>query len=642
MTDTHIKINPVVPKIQYTGNGSTTVFPYTFAIFDESEMVVYFGDEVQESGYTVSGAGQSAGGNVTFSIAPADGTIITLIRDITIERVTDFQEGGTFRPKNINDELDRLTAIAQQLAEESSRSIKAGPSSPVVDLSLGTPVPKRALKWNEDGDGVESSTYDPDEVAAIAEQSATSAAASAESAASDAQALKYSYLNYPYFFPGESITYVNSTTFKIADDSRVTDYSQYYKPYRRIKVKTPTGDKYGTIGSSTYSSGETTVTVAMDGGESFPSTATMVYIGMSDEDMASFKGPNLLGMVLPWTADPANVPAGFGLADGSYFDKALYPALEALYDTGNVDPDTGNKIYLHGGVEVDGVWQPKKPDVRGRFPRFLDPRSVDNLDPDAPRTVGSTQDDAFQGHTHSFTASNFTAGTDGALFNSYARSGSTGTGEAQTSTYGDVRVSTETRPTNIALPGLLVMYGGYASATGLKVEDLLLLTEADAHDYIDSIATPITEAVNEAKGYADDAKGYKNDASGFATAASGYANDSSGYANESKGYRNDASGYANAAAASAAAAANYAPVANTYSLLTSGWGLDKTYSLAVSGLKTTSTVFVGPEASLDGSNEQAYTESGTRAVSQTTDTLVFACTEVPSSNVSVVVVYYKN
>lgn len=131
MADTHIKIKPVTPRVQYTGNGSTTVFPYSFPIFDESEMVVYEGDDVITTGYTVSGAGQTDGGNVTFSIAPADGTKITLLRNVSIERMTDFQEGGTFRPKNINDELDRQTAFMQQVQEKVDRTLILPPTSDV-------------------------------------------------------------------------------------------------------------------------------------------------------------------------------------------------------------------------------------------------------------------------------------------------------------------------------------------------------------------------------------------------------------------------------------------------------------------------------------------------------------------------------
>ena len=142
MTDTHIKINAVTPRVQYTGNGVTTVFPYEFAIFDESDMVVYLGDEVQESGYSVSGAGQTEGGNVTFDTAPDDGVVITLYRNIPIERITDFQEGGTFRPKNLNDEFDRQTAFLQQVNEALSRSVK-------VDVTSGT-NPEEILPKIED------------------------------------------------------------------------------------------------------------------------------------------------------------------------------------------------------------------------------------------------------------------------------------------------------------------------------------------------------------------------------------------------------------------------------------------------------------------------------------------------------------
>jgi len=129
MADTHIKINAVTPRVQYVGDGSTTSFPYAFAIFDDTDMVVYVGDEIIETGYTVTGAGQTEGGNVVFDTAPENGDIITLLRNVPIERVTDFQEGGTFRPKNLNDEFDRQTAFAQQVQEALSRCVKVDPTS---------------------------------------------------------------------------------------------------------------------------------------------------------------------------------------------------------------------------------------------------------------------------------------------------------------------------------------------------------------------------------------------------------------------------------------------------------------------------------------------------------------------------------
>lgn len=140
MTDTHIKIKPVTPRVQYTGNGSTTTFPYSFAIFDETDMVVYVDDDIIESGYTVTGAGETDGGAVVFDTAPASGKKITLLRNVPIERITDFQEGGTFRPKNINDELDRQTAFVQQVQEKLDRAIVVGPTSSVDPEAVLTQV----------------------------------------------------------------------------------------------------------------------------------------------------------------------------------------------------------------------------------------------------------------------------------------------------------------------------------------------------------------------------------------------------------------------------------------------------------------------------------------------------------------------
>ena len=131
MADTHIKIKPVTPRVQYTANGSTTVFPYSFAIFDETDMVVYVDDDIITTGYTVSGAGETDGGNVTFDSAPEDGKKITLLRNVPIERMTDFQEGGTFRPKNINDEFDRQTAFMQQVQEKVDRTLILPPTTDI-------------------------------------------------------------------------------------------------------------------------------------------------------------------------------------------------------------------------------------------------------------------------------------------------------------------------------------------------------------------------------------------------------------------------------------------------------------------------------------------------------------------------------
>ena len=124
MAEEHIKINPVPTKVKYSGNGVVREFPTGFAFFENDNIVVYHNGVVINTGYSITGVGETDGGVVTFDVAPAEGDKIVILRKVDIERVTDFQEGGAFRAKNINDELDRQTAFCQQIQEEIERCVK--------------------------------------------------------------------------------------------------------------------------------------------------------------------------------------------------------------------------------------------------------------------------------------------------------------------------------------------------------------------------------------------------------------------------------------------------------------------------------------------------------------------------------------
>lgn len=323
-------------------------------------------------------------------------------------------------------------------------------------------------------------------------------------------AAKRAYLQSPYMSPGGTVVYVNETTVTIADDDLNTDYSQFYTAQRRVKVLSPTGDKYGLVTSASYSSGVTTVVLQMDGGAVIPTDLTDIMLGIEYNDIANVAGPNMLGMVLPYTASPDNVPAGFLLADGDYFNPTIYSALADLYDTGEKD-ESGNIIYLHGGGYTNGNWWPKKPDVRGQFPRFLDNRaSTDEtkVDPDSPRTVGSSQVWTYAsmaGDVQNLEAisppvadGKLFKGSDGVNGNG---AGGSGGRHKYAGFFFDIaglypnNVSSEIRPVNMAFPGLLVAYGGYASASGIKVEDLLTLTVEAATAQIDAAISDMEEEI---------------------------------------------------------------------------------------------------------------------------------------------------
>ncbi|TVR97358.1 MAG: hypothetical protein EA406_09855 [Rhodospirillales bacterium] len=141
MTD-HIKIASVLPRIQYVADGTTTDFSFSFAIFREDNLAVFINEERIWSGYAVHGAGSSSGGLVGFAQAPADGAVVTLMRMLTIQRTTDFQESGMLMAKVLNDELDVLTAALQEVAAGLARTVRLSPTDHAALLQL----PERQLR----------------------------------------------------------------------------------------------------------------------------------------------------------------------------------------------------------------------------------------------------------------------------------------------------------------------------------------------------------------------------------------------------------------------------------------------------------------------------------------------------------------
>ena len=160
MTD-HIKVYGVKPRIQYTANGTSTVFEFPFVIFKASDIDVYL-NEVKQSDTTstVAGVRNSDGGTVTFATAPANGTVVSLIRNMSIERTSDFQEGGALRADVLNDELEYQIACQQQIAENLNRSMVLPPYAVDnnLDLTLPTPDAGKAIVWNAAGTNLENST----------------------------------------------------------------------------------------------------------------------------------------------------------------------------------------------------------------------------------------------------------------------------------------------------------------------------------------------------------------------------------------------------------------------------------------------------------------------------------------------------
>ena len=150
----HIQISAVKPRVQYVGDGTRSQFFFPFPVFLAENLEVYLGSVRQTTGFVARGVGESDGGSVTFASPPASGVLVTLRRNLAIQRLTDFQDSGQFRAKVLNDELDHLTATVQQLDAEAGRTIRLNPTD--SDSSLILPeASKRAghtIVFDERGD----------------------------------------------------------------------------------------------------------------------------------------------------------------------------------------------------------------------------------------------------------------------------------------------------------------------------------------------------------------------------------------------------------------------------------------------------------------------------------------------------------
>jgi hypothetical protein len=150
-----IKIPNVHPRVQYICDGIVTAFSFVFPIFSDEDLEVFVGDAraTLTEDYTVSGAGSSTGGIVTFASAPPRGTTVTIRRTIVIQRVTDFQPSSAFRASTINNELDYQTAALQDVSADVERCIKLSviDEDAKLDLPIRNERKSKIIGFDEDG-----------------------------------------------------------------------------------------------------------------------------------------------------------------------------------------------------------------------------------------------------------------------------------------------------------------------------------------------------------------------------------------------------------------------------------------------------------------------------------------------------------
>ena len=162
----HIEVSANPSRIRFVADGIINVFQTPFPIFREDGVLIYFNNqEVLKNKYDVTLDAEKRA-IINFNDIPENGTIITIVINLPVERTIFFQDGGALRASVLNHEFDYQIACLQQIADNVNRSmvLPAYATDTNVDLTLPTPSAGKAIIWNADGTNIENSTIEINEL----------------------------------------------------------------------------------------------------------------------------------------------------------------------------------------------------------------------------------------------------------------------------------------------------------------------------------------------------------------------------------------------------------------------------------------------------------------------------------------------
>ncbi len=169
----------------YNGDGVTVLWPYTFSIGEDpgnplsghadwikvilvdpagSEIPLTSDYYVDLVNHQVKYPGYEPGTEPAPELQPPKlpvGWKIVLLRDVPLTQEMDLVTQGPYLAEDVERAFDKITFIAQQLAEKLGR-VLIGPVSSVINFMLPAPVANALLGWSADGTRIENKTGIPD------------------------------------------------------------------------------------------------------------------------------------------------------------------------------------------------------------------------------------------------------------------------------------------------------------------------------------------------------------------------------------------------------------------------------------------------------------------------------------------------
>ena len=138
----------------YTGDGSSVTFAFPFLFLEDSHLQVYLDGALQASGYSVAGAGDDAGGSVTFTTAPASGVLVVLVRVPDLLQTTDLPSNGPFPSQAVERMADKAMMAIQRVQDITSRAVHVADGDADVSLVLPLSTARASKVMAFDANGV--------------------------------------------------------------------------------------------------------------------------------------------------------------------------------------------------------------------------------------------------------------------------------------------------------------------------------------------------------------------------------------------------------------------------------------------------------------------------------------------------------
>ena len=130
------------PRVNYTvaQGASQTSFAVPFDFFDDDEVKIYVDGTLKTitTHYSISG-GSGTTGTITMGsavVGATGGSSVAVVRDVPIERTSDFSAGAAISRPALNEQLDVLTALASDLNDRVGRTLQLNDYEPAATLEL--------------------------------------------------------------------------------------------------------------------------------------------------------------------------------------------------------------------------------------------------------------------------------------------------------------------------------------------------------------------------------------------------------------------------------------------------------------------------------------------------------------------------